>query len=47
MISTTLHPKQKNESLAETKRLTLRFFQLEDENDLHQILGDEENHAFF
>ena len=42
MISTTLHPKQKNESLAETKRLTLRFFQLEDENDLHQILGDEE-----
>ena len=46
MISTTLHPKQKNESLAETKRLTLRFFQLEDENDLHQILGDEETMRF-
>lgn len=46
MISPMLHARQGNESLAETERLTLRFFRSEDENDLHQILGDEETMRF-
>ena len=46
MISPTLDPKQENEPLAETERLILRFFRSEDENDLHEILGDEETMRF-